>query len=160
MAVPYINLAEIQAQILVPIIKALHKEFGEVRVNGVIKNVIDTEYRQIGRDWFDHTNGTPTERIKAAIDMFSEPKSGTSDPPIEVKELKRTNTEYDFNITRCDYAKLYKDLGVPELGALLVCGVDHPMTEGYNAGVKLDRAQTIMLGADYCPFRYKVYTKD
>ncbi|NLF80790.1 MAG: L-2-amino-thiazoline-4-carboxylic acid hydrolase, partial [Clostridia bacterium] len=115
---------------------------------------------QIGRAFFDGITGTATEKISAAIEMFSEPKLGTNDAPIEVKELKRTETEYDFNITRCDYAKLYQDLGVPELGALLVCGVDHPMTEGYNAGVQLDRAQTIMLGADYCPFRYKVNPKD
>jgi hypothetical protein len=52
------------------------------------------------------------------------------------------------------YAKFFYEIGEPELGFLLVCGADFPMTEGFSDGVKLTRTQTIMQGATHCDFRY------
>jgi hypothetical protein len=45
-------------------------------------------------------------------------------------------------------------LGEPELGFLLVCSQDFPMTEGFGSGIQLTRTQTIMQGASHCDFRY------
>ena len=153
MEVPFIEQVKIQAQVLVPILKAFQKEFGKDRVNEIVTKAIAPVYRQFGAAWWANTPGAGTDKIKAAIDMFAIAEERSA---IEVEELKRTNTEYDFDITGCRYADFYKELGEPELGALLVCGVDDPMTEGYGPGVKLDRAQTIMRGADKCTFRYRL----
>jgi hypothetical protein len=35
-----------------------------------------------------------------------------------------------------------------------------PMTEGFGAGVRLTRTQTIMQGADRCDFRYSLHAQD
>jgi L-2-amino-thiazoline-4-carboxylic acid hydrolase-like protein len=55
----------------------------------------------------------------------------------------------------CRYAQLYKELGEPELGFLLVCSADFRMAEGFDPDIKLTRTQTIMQGASHCDFRYK-----
>jgi L-2-amino-thiazoline-4-carboxylic acid hydrolase len=61
---------------------------------------------------------------------------------------------FEFNVTGCRYAKFYKELGVPELGFMLLCSLDYPMTEGFGADLEFKRTQTIMQGADHCDFRY------
>jgi L-2-amino-thiazoline-4-carboxylic acid hydrolase len=63
-------------------------------------------------------------------------------------------------VTGCRYARFYSEIGVPELGFLLTCSADFPMAEGFGAGVRLTRTQTIMQGASHCDFRYALKEKD
>ena len=153
MDVSFIDRVKIQAEVLVPLIKALQKEFGKERVNALIPKALHDMYYQFGKEWWANTPGGPTEKIAKAIDMFSLDQEGQA---IDVEELKRTDNQYDFNITKCRYADFFKQIGEPELGSLLVCGVDAPMTAGYGANVELVRDQTIMKGSSHCNFRYKV----
>jgi hypothetical protein len=39
-------------------------------------------------------------------------------------------------------------------GEALTCSADFALAEGYGAGVRLERTQTIMQGASHCDFRY------
>jgi len=75
---------------------------------------------------------------------------------IDAEVIKQTPDAYEFNITGCRYAQFYKELGAPELGFLLVCSQDYPMTAGFGANVQLTRTQTIMQGASYCDFRFSL----
>jgi hypothetical protein len=68
--------------------------------------------------------------------------------------VKQTTNTFDVNVTGCRYAKFFHEIGEPELGFLLVCGADFPMTEGFSDCIKLTRTQTIMQGAGHCDFRY------
>ena len=72
---------------------------------------------------------------------------------IEVRHVD--DTAYDFDVTRCRYAEMYRALGIPELGAILSCGRDFALGEGFNPDLKLTRTQTIMEGAPCCDFRYR-----
>jgi len=145
---------KIQAQVLVPILKEFQKELGKEKVNEIVTRAIAPLYREFGKNWWAATPGDPTDKIKAAIDMFA--MGDEKGDAIEVQELKRTDEEYDFNITRCRYSEFYKELGDPELGSLLICGIDDPMTEGYGGRVELIRECTIMKGSKQCEFRYRV----
>lgn len=116
MDVPFLDQVKIQAQVLVPILKEFQKELGKKKVNEIVTTAIAPLYRQFGKDWWANIPGGPTDKIKAAIDMFAiGDEKGNA---IEVDELKRTNNEYDFNITRCRYAEFYKESGDPKLGSL------------------------------------------
>jgi len=55
--------------------------------------------------------------------------------------------------------EMFKKLGVPELGFLLVCNADFSMALGFGSNVEIRRTQTIMQGASHCDFRYKRMTK-
>ena len=60
----------------------------------------------------------------------------------------------EFDVTRCRYAEMYRDLGVADLGAALSCNRDGAFCTGFNPAIRLTRTQTIMEGADHCDFRY------
>jgi hypothetical protein len=71
---------------------------------------------------------------------------------MEVKE--QTETSYVFNVTRCKYAEMYRDMGLGEIGHLLSCQRDATFCEGYDKRLRLKRTQTIMQGAHHCDFHY------
>jgi hypothetical protein len=71
---------------------------------------------------------------------------------VEVKE--KSDTRYRFNVTRCKYAEMYRDMGLGEIGHLLSCQRDGTFCEGYDTRLKLKRTQTIMQGASHCDFDY------
>ena len=71
---------------------------------------------------------------------------------MEVKE--QTETSYVFNVTRCKYAEMYRDMGLGEIGHLLSCQRDATFCEGYDKRMRLKRTQTIMQGGSHCDFQY------
>ena len=75
---------------------------------------------------------------------------------LEIEVLRADGTHYDFNVTRCRYAEMYRAMGLAELGAVLSCNRDGAFCEGYDPRLKLTRTQTIMGGAAHCDFRYRM----
>ena len=75
---------------------------------------------------------------------------------LEYEVLKHTETEFDFDVTRCRYAEMYREMGLGDIGHLLSCQRDGTFCEGYDPRIKMKRDQTIMQGADRCTFRYTV----
>jgi L-2-amino-thiazoline-4-carboxylic acid hydrolase len=80
----------------------------------------------------------------------------TKGDALRIETLRHDETTYDFNVTRCRYAEMYKDMGIADLGAVLSCNRDGAFCEGYDARLKLERTQTIMGGATHCDFRYRM----
>jgi len=73
---------------------------------------------------------------------------------LEIQPVERTETRLRYNVTRCEYARMYKDMGLGEIGHLLSCQRDGTFCEGYDKNLKLKRTQTIMQGATHCDFDY------
>ena len=48
MAIPVIEQARIQAQVLVPLLKALRAELGEQRANALVREALGDVYRRLG----------------------------------------------------------------------------------------------------------------
>jgi hypothetical protein len=61
-----------------------------------------------------------------------------------------------FNVTRCKYAELFRKLGEPELGAVMMCELDNHIAEAAGSEIELTRTQTLMQGATHCEFRYRM----
>jgi imidazole glycerol phosphate synthase subunit HisF len=74
---------------------------------------------------------------------------------LERDVIEESGTRYRFNVTRCKYAEMYRDMGLGEIGHLLSCQRDGTFCEGYDNRIKLKRTQTIMQGASHCDFDYK-----
>jgi len=144
----FIEQTKIQAQVLVPLIKALQAELGEERANRIVRNALGDWIRKAGERMAAQTPGTGIDKIAAAVPYFA------AGDAIDVEVVKKTDSAFEFNVTGCRYAKFYKELGVPELGFMLICSLDYPMTEGFGTDLELKRTQTIMQGADHCDFRY------
>ena len=73
--------------------------------------------------------------------------------------IEQSDTRYRFNVTRCKYAEMYRDMGLGEIGHLLSCQRDGTFCEGYDDRIKLKRTQTIMQGASHCDFDH-TFEKD
>lgn len=92
---------------------------------------------------------------KTDLDSFRALKSlWTAEDALQTETVKSTDTEYHFNVVRCRYAEMYREMGLAELGAVLSCNRDGTFCEGYDPKLKLRRTQTIMSGASHCDFRY------
>jgi hypothetical protein len=149
-AVGVLTRREIEARILAPVIQALGEEFGRARVLEIVGRVVAEIARRQGRELAEQLGGNSLHHFAAGKEPW------TRGGALEVRPLRQTETDYDFDVTRCRYAEMYRALGVPELGAILSCGRDGALGEGFNAGLKLARAQTIMEGAPCCTFRYRL----
>jgi hypothetical protein len=150
MDVSVIQQAKIQAQVLVPLIKALQKELGEARGNALVRRALGDVYRRYGEEFWRTKNETNIG--KAIASAFA---AYARDDALDYNIIEQSQDAFAFDVTRCRYAEFYKALGEPELGFLLVCSADFDTAEGFGGDVKLTRRQTIMQGASHCDFRYK-----
>ena len=150
MDIAVIDQVKIQAQVLVPLIKALRAELGEERANTIVRKALAGPYRKLGEKWWrEQGGGDLGETVASAFDRFAERGA------LDYEVLRKTPDAFDMNVTSCRYAKFYKEIGAPELGFLLVCGADFHVAEGFGPDVQLRRTQTIMQGASHCDFRYE-----
>lgn len=73
---------------------------------------------------------------------------------LEIAWNERTDRRLSFDVTRCRYAEMYAELGVPELGEVLSCNRDGSLCTGYDSRIRMIRAETIMGGGKRCDFRF------
>lgn len=150
MSIPVIQQAKIQAQVLIPLVKALQAELGEERANGLVRRVLGDLYRRYGEEFWRTKN---EENLgKAVASAFA---TYAREDALDYRVIEQSQDAYEFDVTGCRYAEFYKELGEPELGFLLVCSADFATAEGFGPDIKLTRTQTIMQGASHCDFRYK-----
>lgn len=158
MSVSVIEQAKIQAQVLVPLVRALQAELGEARANALVRKALGDLYRGFGEEFWKAKNNTKnntkneSDLGKAVSSAF---RTYARDDALAYDVIEQTQDSFAFDVTRCAYAEFYKALGVPELGFLLVCTADFATAEGFGPDIKLTRTQTIMQGADHCNFRYR-----
>jgi hypothetical protein len=149
MDIPLIEQVKIQAQVLVPLVKALQAELGQDRANTIVRKALGGLYRKYGEKWWRAQGaGNLGENIAQAFEMFAAADA------LGYEVVKKTPDAFEVNVTQCRYAEFYKKIGAPELGFLLTCSADFSYAEGFSANVHLTRTQTIMQGGSHCDFRY------
>jgi hypothetical protein len=153
MSVSILEQAKIQAQVLVPLLKAFQAELGAERANEIARKALASWAYKMGKEVSSQGTGTAAERMAAVLPVFS------ADDAHDIEVLKQTPEAFEFNVTRCRYAQFYKELGEPELGFLFLCSQDFPLTEGFSPDLELVRTQTIMQGVSYCDSRWRMKGK-
>lgn len=142
---------EIEARIVAPLLERLGTEFGHERVNELAAEVIVDVARTQGAAMADLLGGRDLSTLAASMEAW------TRGGALEIKVIDESPTRFAFNVERCRYAEMYRDLGMAELGATMSCNRDGTLVEGFNPDIKFTRTQTIMSGASHCDF---VYTLD
>lgn len=145
--ITHLERRRIEAAVLVPMIQAMQRELGAARANEIARQVIVELARRDGERWAAQF-GTDLAALDRVSGVWSEGGS------LEIQPLRRSDRALEFNVTRCRYAEYFKEIGLPELGALFHCARDFAMVEGFNPGIGLKRTQTLMEGAPYCDFRF------
>ena len=150
MAVPVIEQAKIQAQVLVPLIKALQAELGAERANVLVRKALGETYRRYGDEfWRTKNEKNLGKTMTSAFNTYAAANA------LDYTVIEQSPDAFAIDVTACRYADFYRELGEPELGFLLVCSADFDTADGFDQDIKLARTQTIMQGASHCDFRYK-----
>jgi L-2-amino-thiazoline-4-carboxylic acid hydrolase len=149
-SIPVIQQAKIQAQVLVPLVKALQAELGEERASRLVRKALGDVYRRYGEEFWRTKNEKNLGKVMSSA--FTTFARGDA---LDYRVIEKSQDAFEIDVTGCRYAEFYKELGEPELGFLLVCSADFSTAEGYDPDIKLTRTQTIMQGASHCDFRYR-----
>lgn len=149
--VSFLDRARIQAQVLVPVMRALRAELGKEKADSLVKQALCDWSRELFAEIGRSVEGNGRRRwakMQGALNDISQAGVEATAP---VKDENRL----EFDITRCGYAEFFRELDEPELGALLMCSTDFDIAATSNGEVTLEREQTIMQGAPSCTFRYR-----
>lgn len=134
---------EIQMEAIVPLVRDLQRILGRQ----VVLDALRLRAKQLAED-ARATRPEPGDprSVERAIEMFG--AGGALD--YEMLELDAARASID--VRGCKYAEMMRRLDALDLGADLICEMDHAMAIG--AGLHLERTQTCMQGASHCDFRY------
>jgi hypothetical protein len=138
---------KIQAELLVPLVKALETELGVDRAHAVVRGALAEHYRQLAATWVAERGSM------GAMQTFV--RISTSGGALDLAGEQQSPTAMAFDVTGCRYAEFFRAIGEAELGFLFVCSSDLALADG-TPGVTLERTQTIMQGAATCDFRYAI----
>jgi hypothetical protein len=139
---------EVEARILAPMLDAMGGAFGRERVLEVMRETIVKIAKKQGAELAGFMGGVTFQHFADSLRFW------TMDNALEIDVIEQTEEAFSFNVTRCRYAELYRQLEIHELGTALSCARDYALIEGFNPDVSLKRTQTIMEGAPHCDFRY------
>lgn len=147
---PLLRQREIEAGVVAPLVAAFAAEVGAARATEIVAGVIKGLAREGGCAAAAALGGNGLAELKRAVERWTEGGA------LEIDVLRDVDTAFEFNVTRCRYAEMYRRLGLAELGPVLSCNRDAAMIEGFSPDIAFARTQTLMEGAAYCDFRYGV----
>ena len=148
--VGHLQRRKIEGRVLVPLIAACREKFGVEATRELVTAFIEKESAADGVKSAERFGNDMAGLRRIAEEVWGGPGGG-----IELQVLEESRDRFDFNVTRCRYAELYKEWGLSDLGFQLQCSRDHAMLQGFNGEFELERAQTIMQGASCCDFRFR-----
>ena len=147
---PIIERRRIEAELLKEVYETLTERYGKDNAKQLIaESVRRSSIKQAAQFAAQAEGGTS---LQSFIDIQS---NWTAENALEIDPVYRDESRFDFNVTRCRYAEMYKAMGLGEIGGLLSCNRDGSFCEGYDPKLKMTRTQTIMEGASHCDFRYR-----
>ncbi|MDE2446065.1 MAG: L-2-amino-thiazoline-4-carboxylic acid hydrolase [Alphaproteobacteria bacterium] len=148
---PILTKRRLQAEVIGPIYTEMAAELGEEKAKAILDAAIKKAAVAEGQAFAAKAPGGETS-MADFIKLFDLWKMSGA---LELDILKQDDAVFEFNVTRCKYAEMYREMGLGHIGHLMSCNRDGTFVEGYDPKIKLDRAQTIMAGAKCCTFRYR-----
>src|SRR6201993_4585988 len=145
----------IQAQVLVPIMRALRSELGKDKADAIVRSAL--------RDWPDKIFATMRHDIEGSNPrkwaVFQAALPDAAEREVTYETHRQDKEALEFDVTSCRFADFFRALDEPELGALLVCRTDFDIAAVSDGAVSLDRKDTLMQGGPCCTFRYNFETR-
>lgn len=146
-----LDKTRIQAQVLVPVLRALRSELGKEKADTIVKQALRDWSKPLFAAVGDGVDGSPRRKWAAMHTAMAE----ISAQEVTVEMRRRDKEALEFDVTRCRFADFFRALDEPDLGALLLCATDVDIAAAGAGEVTFTREQTIMQGAPSCTFRYR-----
>ena len=149
-SLPLLRQREIEAGVIAPLLRAFAAEVGEERAREIVAGTIRELARQGGCAAAEAVGGNDLPHLKQVVESW------TAGGALELDVLRDDGEAFEFNVTRCRYAEMYRRLGLADPGPILSCARDGEMIAGFNPDIEFRRTQTLMEGASHCDFRYRL----
>jgi predicted ArsR family transcriptional regulator len=146
-----LDKTRIQAQVLVPVLRALRSELGREKADAIVKQALREWSKNLFAAIGDNVDASPRRKWAAMHAAMAE----ATEQDVTVETRRHDKEALEFDVTHCQFAEFFRALGEPELGALLICETDFDIAAAGSGEVSFTRDQTIMQGAPSCTFRYK-----
>jgi hypothetical protein len=151
---PILDQRRIEANLAKPIFEEMAAVLGDAKAQEILGEAIKKHAIAQGQSYADAARAEGLEpSLPGFRALLPQWQAGGA---LEMEMLEETPENVNFNITRCRYAEMYKEMGLGHIGHLLSCNRDGTFCEGYDPSIKFERTQTIMNGASHCDFRYSV----
>lgn len=147
---PMLERRRVEAEILKHVYETLKEKHGAAMAADAVAEAVRRSAIEQGQAMAAAGGGKTS--LKAFEDLQP---MWTRGGTLEVVERERGADAFAFDVVRCRYAEMYREMGLGEIGHLLSCQRDGTFCEGYDPKLKLSRTQTIMQGASHCDFRYR-----
>lgn len=147
---PMLEQRRIEANILKPVYDEMVERLGTEQAQEILGAAIIRNSIAQGKAYAE---GLEDRGLKAFRDTMAQWKASGA---LEMEMLKETDEEVHFNVVRCRYSEMYREMGLGDIGHLLSCNRDGTFCKGFNPQINLERTQTIMSGASHCDFRYSI----
>ena len=146
-----LDKTRIQAQVLVPLLRALRAELGHEEADAIARQALRDWSQQLFAAIGEGVEGSPRRKWAAMHTALAD----VTEREVTVEMHRHDEEALEFDVTHCRFAAFFRALGEPELGALLVCATDFDIVAAAGGAVNLTREQTLMQGALGCTFRYR-----
>jgi L-2-amino-thiazoline-4-carboxylic acid hydrolase len=151
MEIPIIERRRIEAEMLKLVHEELTSRLGAETAKEILTKVIRGSAIEQGKRFVSAEPGGTTT-MASFVKLYD---LWTMNGALEISVQRQDERHFDFNVTRCKYAEMYREMGLGELGRILSCNRDGTFCQGYDPKIRLERTQTIMEGAGCCDFRYE-----
>lgn len=146
--VPLLQQREIEIKVLGPVIRAFAEEFGKEKTYDLVRKTMQGISRKLGNETSLDGGGLENLKLKCV-------SRWTEGGALEVLMKEDSDSALSFDVTKCEFADLYKELGFGDIGALISCDRDAAFLEGFDPGLELLREKTLMGGDLLCDFCYR-----
>ena len=131
---PIIELRRIEANIIKPIYEEMAAELGEEKARRILGSAIRKAAIEQGR-----TLAAASEEPAGIAGFAKLLERWTANDALRIEVLEQDDERFDFNVVRCRYSEMYREMGLGDIGALLSCNRDGAFCEGYDERLELSR---------------------
>jgi hypothetical protein len=150
-SIPILLRRKIEALLLKHVLDVITERSGREEAEAVIGETCSRSAIEQGKQLAELLDHPPTLEDFAAI-----LPNWTREDALQIEPIETSAEKMEFNVTRCRYSEMYREMGLGDIGHLLSCNRDGDFCIGYNPDMELTRTQTIMKGASHCDFRYRM----
>ena len=134
-----------------PVLRALRAELGREKADAIARHALRDWSKPLFSAVGESVEGSPRRKWAAMQTALNE----ITEREVTFEMIRQDKDALEFDVTDCRFAKFFRAVGEPELGALLVCATDFDIVAAGGSEVGLTRDQTLMQGAPSCTFRYR-----
>jgi hypothetical protein len=138
----------IELGVLAPVYRELVDAAGHELAARIMLRTVSGLAKNAGSEWGKHYPDRNLAGIRAFWKKLAEGRA------LDVA-LKDIENGLEVTVRRCDYAAMYIESGLEELGILLSCSRDEPFAAGYSGKISFSRRKGLLEGDECCIMTYE-----